>query len=90
MKMVKKVWQLVRTNQSMITRITAKELGMDMESVHQILITSLKMKKVCTKMVQRVLTTSAHTAVSVRHFLMQGCTLLVEHPPYSFTLSASM
>jgi hypothetical protein len=80
MKMLKKVWQLVHTNQSMTIRMTAEELGMDRESVHQILITSLKTKKVCTETMHRILTTLAHTAVSERQFLMQKCTLLVEHP----------
>lgn len=54
MKMLKKVWQLVRTNQSMTARMTAEELGMNTESVHQILITSLKKKKVCTKNLDHV------------------------------------
>jgi hypothetical protein len=45
MILLKKVWQLVHTNQSMTARMKTEELGMDTESVHQISITSLKMKK---------------------------------------------
>ena len=53
---IEKVWQLVRSDRRLTIRITANKVGMDKETVHIFLVDTLGMRKVCAKMVPRLLT----------------------------------
>ena len=53
---IEKVRQLVLTDRRLIIQVIANELGMDKEMVHTILVDTLGMRKVCAKMVPRLMT----------------------------------
>ena len=53
---IEKVWQLVRSGHRLTICIIANQLGMDKEMVCTILVDTLGMRKVCAKMVPRLLT----------------------------------
>ena len=53
---IEKVWQLVCSDHRLTIRIIANKLGMDKETVRTILVDTLGMRKVCAKMVPRLLT----------------------------------
>ena len=53
---IEKVRQLVRSDRHLTIRVIANEVGMDKETVHTILVDTLGMRKVCAKMVPKLLT----------------------------------
>ena len=53
---IKKVQQLVRTNRRLTICVTVNKVGMDKETARTILVDTLGMRKVCAKMVPRLLT----------------------------------
>ena len=53
---IEKVRQLVRKYRRLTIRVIAKEVGMDKETFRTVLVDTLGMRKVCVKMVQRLLT----------------------------------
>ena len=53
---IKKVRQLVCSDRRLTIRVIANELAMDKETVRTILVDTLGMRKVCAKMVPRLLT----------------------------------
>ena len=53
---IKKVRELVRSDRRLTIRIIANEVGMDKETVQTILVDTLGMRKLCAKMVPRLLT----------------------------------
>ena len=53
---IEKVRQLVRSDRRVTIRVIVNELGMDKEIVCTILVDTLGMRKVCAKMVPRLLT----------------------------------
>ena len=53
---IKKVWQLVCSDCRLTIRVIANKVGMDKEMVCTILIDTLGMRKVCAKIVPRLLT----------------------------------
>ena len=53
---IEKVWQLVRSDRRLTIRVIANELEMDKETVRTILVATLGMRKVCSKMVPRLFT----------------------------------
>ena len=53
---IEKVRQLVRSDRCLTIRIIANKLGMAKETVRTILVDTLGMRKVCAKMVPRLLT----------------------------------
>ena len=53
---IEKVWQLVCSNRRLTICVTVNEVGMDKETVRTILVDTLGMRKVCVKMVPRLLT----------------------------------
>ena len=53
---IEKVWQLVRSDRHLTIRVIANEVGIDKEMVCTILVDTLGMRKVCAKMVPRLLT----------------------------------
>ena len=53
---IEKVRQLVRSDHRLTIRVIANEVGMDKETVRTILVDTLDMRKVCAKMVPRLLT----------------------------------
>ena len=53
---IKKVQQLVCSDRHLTICVIANEVGMDKEMVHTILVDTLGMRKVCTKMAPRLLT----------------------------------
>ena len=53
---IEKVRQLVRSDRRLTIRVIANEVGMDKETVRTILVDTLGMRKVCAKMVPRLLT----------------------------------
>ena len=53
---IEKVWQLVRSDRRLTIRVISNEVGMDKETVRTILANTLGMRKVCAKMVPRLLT----------------------------------
>ena len=53
---IKKVRQLVRSDRCLTIRVIANEVGMDEQMVRTILFDTLGMRKVCAKMVPRLLT----------------------------------
>ena len=56
-----KVRQLVRSDRRLTIRVIASEVGMDRETVRTILVDTLDMRKVCAKMVPRLLTEELKT-----------------------------
>ena len=52
---IEKVQQLVRSDRRLTIRIIANEVGMDKETIHTILVDTLGMRKVCAKMVPKLL-----------------------------------
>ena len=53
---IKKVWQLIRSDRRLTIRVIAKKVGMDKETVRTMLVDPLGMRKMCAKMVPRLLT----------------------------------
>ena len=53
---IEKVQQLVRSDHRLTICVIANEIGMDKEMVSTILVDTLGMRKVCAKMVPRLLT----------------------------------
>ena len=53
---IEKVWQLVRGDRRLIIRVIANAVGMDKETVRTVLVDTLGMRKMCAKMVPRLLT----------------------------------
>ena len=53
---IEKVRQLVRSDRRLTIRVIANKVGMNKETVRTILVDTLGMRKVCTKMVSRLLT----------------------------------
>ena len=53
---IEKVRQLVRSDRRLTICVIANKVGMDKETVHNILVDTLGMQKVCTKMVPKLLT----------------------------------
>ena len=53
---IEKVWQLVRSDRDLTICVIVNEIGMDKETVRTILVDTLGMRKVCAKMVPRLLT----------------------------------
>ena len=53
---IEKVWQLVCSDRHLTIHVIANKLGMDKETVRTILVDTLGMRKVCAKMMPRLLT----------------------------------
>ena len=53
---IEKVWSLVRSDHRLTTCVIAKEVGTVKEMVHTILVDTLGLRKVCVKIVPRLLT----------------------------------
>ena len=68
---IEKVRQLFRSDRRLTIRVIANELGMDKEMVRTILVDTLGMRKVCAKMVPRLLTEKqkAQRLNACRHIL---------------------
>ena len=58
---IEKVWELVRTDRRLTIRMMADQLGIDKELVRSILVDNLGMRKVCAKMVPRLLSEDQKT-----------------------------
>ena len=52
---IEKVWQLVCSDHRLTIRIIANEVGMDKQTVCTIMVDTLGIRKVCAKMVPRLL-----------------------------------
>ena len=70
---IEKVRQLVRSDRRLTIRVIASEVGMDKETVRTILADTLGMRKVCAKMVPRLLTKEqkVQRLNACRHILQQ-------------------
>ena len=58
---IEKVRELVRTDRRLTIRMMADQLGIDKELVRSILVDNLGMRKVCAKMVPRLLSEDQKT-----------------------------
>jgi hypothetical protein len=72
-------------NRQLTVRSTAEEANIDRETVRKIFTEDLNMRKVCAKNDNA----PAHTALSVRKFLVSKQIIVLEHPPYSPDLAPS-
>ena len=78
---IEKVRELVRTDRRLTIRMMADQLGINKESVRSILVDNLGMRKVCAKMVRRLLledqkTRRLHVCQDILQQLQTDATLL--------------
>ncbi|GFT39249.1 putative mariner transposase [Trichonephila clavipes] len=97
---VTKINQIVRADRRMSIRMIVEAVNADKEMVRKILYEELHMTKVCAKLVSKNLTPDqkllrqqdkapAHNALSVKRYLADKRTPVLEHAPYSPDLAPS-